>query len=196
MGWRGVTSRGLRRARTSRTSRPTYGESRRRRRRRSPDRMPRSSRRSSPRASPSLVRGVSPRRRGRAERERGRSCSGGTRCTSRPGTPPVATIDSRVGGPSPAYAARCGRTGQRGHGTGERRWVPQRRPATKTEVELQGVQLDPSAALPAQRGYYEFEGSLTTPPCSEGVRWLVLQQRSTVSQAHSRRSRSCTRTPA
>ena len=53
----------------------------------------------------------------------------------------------------------------------------------KTEVELQGVQLDPSAALPAQRGYYEFEGSLTTPPCSEGVRWLVLQQRSTVSQA-------------
>jgi carbonic anhydrase len=32
------------------------------------------------------------------------------------------------------------------------------------------------ALLPAERGYYRFNGSLTTPPCSEGVVWLVMKQ--------------------
>jgi len=37
--------------------------------------------------------------------------------------------------------------------------------------------------LPADRDYYRFNGSLTTPPCSEGVRWLVLKTPANVSQA-------------
>jgi carbonic anhydrase len=37
--------------------------------------------------------------------------------------------------------------------------------------------------LPAVRSYYRFSGSLTTPPCTEGVRWLVMKRPLTVSHA-------------
>lgn len=30
--------------------------------------------------------------------------------------------------------------------------------------------------MPSSKKYYRFSGSLTTPPCSEGVRWLVMKQ--------------------
>ncbi len=35
--------------------------------------------------------------------------------------------------------------------------------------------------LPADRSYYRFSGSLTTPPCTEGVRWLVMKRPLTAS---------------
>lgn len=33
----------------------------------------------------------------------------------------------------------------------------------------------PSELIPENRGYYRFSGSLTTPPCTEGVRWLIMK---------------------
>lgn len=36
--------------------------------------------------------------------------------------------------------------------------------------------------LPAARDYYRYSGSLTTPPCSEGVRWLVMKEHPQISQ--------------
>ena len=43
--------------------------------------------------------------------------------------------------------------------------------------------IDPNALLPARRAYYRYEGSLTTPPCSEIVDWLVLADRAEVAEA-------------
>ena len=40
-----------------------------------------------------------------------------------------------------------------------------------------------NALLPKDRDYYRFNGSLTTPPCTEGVRWLVMKKSLTLSKA-------------
>jgi carbonic anhydrase len=48
-------------------------------------------------------------------------------------------------------------------------------PSGKPEAAVAGATLQLGELLPRQRGYYPFEGSLTIPPCSEHVRWLVLK---------------------
>jgi carbonic anhydrase len=40
---------------------------------------------------------------------------------------------------------------------------------------VSGVEVNASALLPTETGYYTFAGSLTTPPCSEAVTWFVLK---------------------
>lgn len=48
-------------------------------------------------------------------------------------------------------------------------------------VRLPTGLIDMNELLPKDQRYYQFMGSLTTPPCSEGVLWLVLKQPATVS---------------
>lgn len=43
------------------------------------------------------------------------------------------------------------------------------------EESVSGVEVNAAELLPKSLGYYTFEGSLTTPPCSEGLTWFVLQ---------------------
>jgi len=43
--------------------------------------------------------------------------------------------------------------------------------------------LDPGGMLPEDRGYWTYTGSLTTPPCTEGVRWFVFEQPVSISRS-------------
>lgn len=49
-------------------------------------------------------------------------------------------------------------------------------PLEKGEALPAPVPIDLSQLLPQDRGYFTFMGSLTTPPCSEGVLWMVMRQ--------------------
>lgn len=49
-------------------------------------------------------------------------------------------------------------------------------PAKEGEKNPLKSGLNAADLLPADQGYYKFEGSLTTPPCSEGVKWQVIKQ--------------------
>ncbi len=40
----------------------------------------------------------------------------------------------------------------------------------------------PSELIPENKSYYRFSGSLTTPPCSEGVRWILMKTPLTASK--------------
>jgi carbonic anhydrase len=51
------------------------------------------------------------------------------------------------------------------------------------EEHFNNIQIDVSRLLPADRAYYTFDGSLTTPPCSEGVTWYVLEHPVTATAA-------------
>lgn len=50
------------------------------------------------------------------------------------------------------------------------------------EVSPPTAIIDPATLLPSSRNYYTYMGSLTTPPCTEGVLWLVMKQPVQVSQ--------------
>lgn len=49
-----------------------------------------------------------------------------------------------------------------------------------------GQRFDVNQLLPTELTYYHYRGSLTTPPCSEGVRWFVLKPLQQVSNAQVR----------
>ena len=49
------------------------------------------------------------------------------------------------------------------------------------ETRKDNIQIDVSQIVPLDHGYYTFSASLTTPPCSEDVKWFVLEHPATVS---------------
>ena len=51
----------------------------------------------------------------------------------------------------------------------------------RVRMPADGLQLE--ELLPKDQRYYQFMGSLTTPPCSEGVLWMVLKTPMTISKA-------------
>jgi carbonic anhydrase len=57
-------------------------------------------------------------------------------------------------------------------------------PATAGDPQaIAGVTVNAADMLPAGRSYYRYDGSLTTPPCSEGVAWFVMASPIAVSDA-------------
>lgn len=55
-------------------------------------------------------------------------------------------------------------------------------PAQKEKaVDVASVNVNAKDLLPADHGYFTFSGSLTTPPCTEGVTWYVLKDQVSLS---------------
>jgi carbonic anhydrase len=55
-------------------------------------------------------------------------------------------------------------------------------PATVGASEKATEMVSAGGLLPADRGYWTYMGSLTIPPCTEGVRWFVLEQELSLSR--------------
>jgi carbonic anhydrase len=49
-------------------------------------------------------------------------------------------------------------------------------PLEKYDTAAPSTVIDPLELLPARRDYYTFMGSMTTPPCQEGVLWIVMKE--------------------
>lgn len=49
-------------------------------------------------------------------------------------------------------------------------------------VHMLAEPVDATALLPSEQSHYTFQGSLTTPPCSEGVLWLLMDNSITFSK--------------
>jgi carbonic anhydrase len=55
-------------------------------------------------------------------------------------------------------------------------------PLEKNSEQGAMTQIDLNLLLPENRQYYTYMGSLTTPPCSEGVLWMVMKNPAAMSR--------------
>ncbi|MNH18937.1 Carbonic anhydrase precursor [compost metagenome] len=69
----------------------------------------------------------------------------------------------------------------------------QQLPTSVNQTAVLNTPLDIKALLPKQFDFYRFSGSLTTPPCSEGVSWMVLDKPVNVSTEQIAQFRSIVR---
>jgi len=51
------------------------------------------------------------------------------------------------------------------------------------EKVVSDVSINVTSILPTNKSYYNYSGSLTTPPCSEGVNWNVIEATVPISEA-------------
>ncbi|QLA06964.1 carbonic anhydrase [Enterobacter ludwigii] len=65
---------------------------------------------------------------------------------------------------------------QDGNENSELAKVLQKLPARVSQSASLKQEVDIKAMLPENLAFYRFSGSLTTPPCSEGVVWMVLEE--------------------
>jgi len=54
-------------------------------------------------------------------------------------------------------------------------------PTKAGQTEKVTDMVNPGGFLPADRGYWTYMGSLTIPPCTEGVRWFIMENDMTLS---------------
>jgi len=56
-------------------------------------------------------------------------------------------------------------------------------PAQPGQSEKITDMVNPGGLIPRDRGYWTYTGSLTTPPCTEGVQWFVFEQSISISRS-------------
>ena len=59
-----------------------------------------------------------------------------------------------------------------------------------TEKTVGAVKINATALVPQDSTYFSYSGSLTTPPCSEKVNWMVMAQPIEVSKEQIERFRT------
>ncbi len=50
------------------------------------------------------------------------------------------------------------------------------------QISVPNIEVNAFNLLPGNKDYYPYNGSLTTPPCTEGVRWIFLKKSVEIAQ--------------